>query len=42
MSPFGITVSDPQEDPDMVTCPRCGEDTWPGMPCAECKRRRAA
>lgn len=36
MTPFGVTVIDPQDDPDMITCPRCGEDAWPGIPCLAC------
>jgi len=27
---------DPQNAPDMVTCPKCSEDCWPGQVCEHC------
>lgn len=36
MTPFGITLIDPQDDPDPIACPVCGEDKWPTVPCLAC------
>jgi hypothetical protein len=32
----GIRPTSPEDDPDMITCPVCGEDVREGEVCLEC------
>jgi len=33
---FGVRVDGPEDDPDPITCPICGEDMAPRSVCVEC------
>lgn len=33
---FGVLPASPEDAPDYVECPTCGEDVLPGALCLEC------